>query len=114
VKFVGAASANVMAEKGAVTEGVVYRLRHADEIAIMDTYEGYPLRYDRLPLTVVCGDDVIDAWVYVATPAYIDESLKPARWYLQHLLAGKAFLSNEYIEQLLTTDCLPDTDLEPE
>jgi len=114
VKFVGAASANVVTQKGAVTEGVVYRLKRADEIATMDRYEGYPLRYDRVSLTVICRDGPVDAWVYVANQAYIDNSLRPTRWYLQHLLAGKEFLSSAYFEQLAAVDCLPDTDVEPE
>jgi len=114
VKFIGAASANVMMQKGAVTEGVVYRLSHADEIITMDAYEGYPVRYDRQPLPVVCGDDLVDAWVYFANEEYIDNSLKPTRWYLRHLLEGKEFLSSTYIEQLIAVDCLPDTDVEPE
>ncbi|MCZ6501845.1 MAG: gamma-glutamylcyclotransferase [Gammaproteobacteria bacterium] len=114
VKYIGAASANVMMQKGAVTEGVVYRLKHADEITTMDAYEGYPVRYDRRRLPVTCGDDLVDAWVYVAKPDYIDNSLKPTRWYVRHLLAGKEFLSSTYIEQLIAVDCLPDTDMEPE
>jgi len=113
VKFIGAASANVMMQKGAVTEGVVYRLKQADEITRMDPYEGYPLRYDRLSLTVVCADGPLSAWVYVANQEYIDNSLRPTSWYLRHMLAGKEFLSESYIEQLTAVDCLPDTEVEP-
>ncbi len=114
VKYIGAASANVMMRKGAVTEGVVYRLRHEDEISMMDPYEGFPVRYDRQLLKIVCPDGPVDAWVYLAQQEYIDNSLKPARWYLDHLLAASELLSSPYIEQLAAVDCLPDTDVEPE
>lgn len=113
-KFIGSASANVMLHKGAQTEGVIYRLIHADEIVTMDPYEGYPLRYDRLLLTISCQYGLVDAWVYVANQEYIDNNLKPNRWYLQHLLAGREFLSNTYIEQLEAVECLPDSDIEPQ
>lgn len=114
VKFIGAASANVMMQKGAVTEGVVYRLEQADEITTMDPYEGYPLRYDRISLPIVCRDGPVNAWVYVANQDYIDNSLRPTRWYLRHMLAAEEFLSSSYVEQLAAVDCLPDTDVEPE
>jgi cation transport regulator ChaC len=113
-KFIGSASANVMMHSGAVTEGVVYRLKHPDEIVTMDPYEGYPVRYDRRPLEIMCAGQSVSAWVYLANQEYIDNSLKPNRWYVRHLLAGRVFLSGSYIERLSGVECLPDTDVEPE
>lgn len=113
VKYPGAASANVVAESGALTEGVVYRLSHPEQIEMMDPFEGYPVRYDRRPLPVRVDDGFVHAWVYIANEDHIQEGLSPARWYLEHLLAGEAFLSDTYLLQLRQTICLPDSEVEP-
>ncbi len=119
VKYPGAASANVMARSGALTEGVVYRLDHPEQISMMDPYEGYPIRYDRfaLPIRLIGTQtkavEKVDAWVYVANEDHIAEGLAPTRWYLEHLLAGREFLSDHYHARLEQTTCLPDTDVEP-
>ena len=114
VKYPGAASANVMARQHAVTEGVIYRLTHPEQIEMMDPFEGYPVRYNRLalPIAVSAGNEV-HAWVYIANEDHITEGLSPARWYLEHLLAGRDFLTPGYVARLETTICLPDSDVEP-
>ncbi len=114
IKFPGAASANVVEHPGALTEGVLYRLTDPDQITLMDPFEGYPVRYDRLPLAVECDEGLVEAWVYIANFAYVEEGLRPARWYLEHLLAGKPFLSDAYYSALQSVPCLPDTMIEPE
>ncbi len=114
VKFPGAASANVVNQKGGVTEGVLYKLQHPEQIEMMDPFEGYPLRYDRMVLPIVTGEEVVKAWVYIANEAFIADGLRPARWYLEHLLAGRFFLSPGYYEQLTTVECLPDSHIEPD
>ena len=113
VKYPGAASANVVENSGSHVEGVLYQLNGEDAILKMDPFEGYPVRYSRyrLPVKTLTGD--VDAWVYMANQDYITEGLRPARWYLNHLLAGKAFLSEHYFENLAATPCLPDSDIEP-
>jgi hypothetical protein len=113
VKYPGAASANVSPRSGAVTEGVLYRLTEPDQIERMDPFEGYPVRYDRLVLPVRQRQETFHAWVYVANTDYIVEGLKPARWYLEHLLAGEEFLSAEYMEKLRIVDCLLNSEHEP-
>ena len=113
VKYPGAASANVVAETGALTEGVVYRLSHPEQIEMMDPFEGYPIRYDRRPLPIEVSTGFVDAWVYIANEDHIQEGLSPARWYLEHLLAGEKFLSESYLAELRNTICLPGSDVEP-
>ena len=56
---------------------------------MMDPYEGYPVRYTRTALPIVTESGVVDAWVYNANEAHVAEGLAPARWYLNHLLAGR-------------------------
>ncbi len=113
VKYPGAASANVTAKEHAITEGVAYRLVAPIQIETMDPFEGYPRRYNRLALPILVESGFVDAWVYIANEDYIIEGLAPARWYLDHLLAGKAFLTTDYYSVLQKTKCMPNSETEP-
>jgi len=113
VKYPGAASANVVKRQDAVTEGVVYRLKSPGQIKAMDPFEGYPRRYDRRALRVHLDSEDVHAWVYIANREYITEGLNPARWYLEHLLAGRDFLSEDYYKELMKTPTIPDSAHEP-
>jgi len=88
------AVANVMYKEGSVVEGILY---HVVDISAMDKYEGFPKHYNRVLMKI----DNFDAWVYVANPEHIQEGLKPKQEYLNHLLEGKRFLSEEYYNKLL-------------
>lgn len=109
----GMASANVMRLDGGEVEGVLYELTEPDQILQMDPFEGYPKRYIREACAVHTVSGPIEAWVYIATEQWITEGLCPARWYLDHLLAGRDFLSDSYFETLSRTQCLPDSSVEP-
>lgn len=113
VKYPGAASANVMVSRGDRVEGVLYRLPEPASIEVMDPFEGYPIRYTRERLPVIFGESVCHAWVYMANPEFLDDGLKPARWYLDHLLKGHPHLTEAYYRALALTECLPDSDVEP-
>lgn len=113
VKYPGAASANVVQQSGAVTEGVLYRLLEPAQIEMMDPFEGFPVRYNRLALPVETREGQLSAWVYIANAEFIEDGLQPARWYLEHLLAGKLYLSADYYRMLEATRCLPDSEVEP-
>ena len=112
VKYPGTAAANVMVSAQGVTEGVLYRLVEPGQIEMMDPYEGYPVRYTRIALPIVTKAGVVDAWVYIANENHVTEGLVPARWYLNHLLAGRDYLSEPYFETLCQTKCLHDSDIE--
>jgi gamma-glutamylcyclotransferase len=113
-KYPGAASANVMlATESSLVEGVVYRLEKAAQIQMMDPYEGYPRLYTRRQLPVQTASGSVLAWTYIANAEHVAEGLKPARWYMTHLLAGRQYLSAEYYAQLAAVVCLPDSDEEP-
>jgi len=113
-KYPGAASANVVtAGATSLVEGVVYRLKHADQIQMMDPFEGYPRLYKRFELPVQTLSGPVMAWTYIANAEYVVEGLKPARWYLEHLLAGREHLSADYYARLAGVVCLPDSDDEP-
>ena len=113
VKYPGAASANVVPARGSRVEGVLYLLRDPSEIEVMDPFEGYPVRYSRRLLEVASTDGRVPAWVYIANEEFVTHGLRPARWYLEHLLEGRPHLSDRYYERLMQTECLPDSDIEP-
>ena len=45
------------------------------------------------------------AWIYVANPAVIANQIKPARWYIEHLLAGRGYLSDDYWQRINLVEC---------
>lgn len=73
----------------------------------LDRREGVPDDY--LQETMSVGNDnkeSISCIVYIANRSKINNSLKPERWYLNHLLAGKEFLSENYYSELKNTETL--------
>ena len=92
----GGAYANVRHQRGAVVEGVLYRLAELEEIAKLDPFEGTPIYYSRERLPILTAHGVQPAWVYIANPAFREEGLLPASDYLAHLLAGREYLSEPY------------------
>ena len=97
----GRSYANIRYQRDGVVEGVLYRLAHEDEIWKMDRFEGTPIFYSRERMPVMTAQGVQPAWVYVANPAMREEGLWPTRSYLEHLLAGREFLSRAYWDSLV-------------
>jgi gamma-glutamylcyclotransferase (GGCT)/AIG2-like uncharacterized protein YtfP len=95
------AYANVRPSSNRHVEGVLYTLAKADELDLMDHYEGTPVRYSRECLNVVTTTGLRSTWIYMANPAFINNSLLPESRYLEHLLAGRDFLSADYIQMLM-------------
>ncbi len=101
------ACANIAWCPGEVVEGVLYHLADERQILLMDPFEGAPYYYSRECFPVVVADgSTRPAWTYVANRAHIDHRVKPLRWYLEHLLAGRDFLSPGYLARLAATPCL--------
>lgn len=101
------ACANIAWCPGDTVEGVLYHLADEQQILLMDPFEGAPFFYsrERFAVSVGAGREVY-AWTYVANHAHIDHSIRPLRWYLEHLLAGRDFLSPAYLARLAATPCL--------
>ncbi len=95
-KIAGIAHANVAAVVGERVEGVLFELERPEQIRMMDPFEGYPTDYERHRLPVTTREGDIEAWVYIAAPGTTAMALQPAREYLEHLLAGQAYLSPAY------------------
>ncbi len=101
--------ANIIYAPNEVVQGVLYRLEGASEIERMDPFEGAPRLYSREIYLIDTHQGPIAAWVYVANRAMINDNLQPDRWYLEHLLAGKAFLTEEYHRALTEVPCNEDS-----
>ena len=99
------ACANVGYSPGSMVEGVLYRLADHGQIRFMDPFEGAPRYYSRELFPVDTDMGVIQAWVYIANPAVIDEQALPLRWYLGQLLEGREFLSPDYVDRLKAVIC---------
>lgn len=99
---VGAASANIVSAFGCSVIGVLYELTNSRSIKTMDPFENSPEDYAREAVFVHLDHDgqadeakVIAAWTYVAKPHAIDDTLRPTRAYVGHLLASPFMTASE-------------------
>ena len=101
VREPGLGHANVVYEQGHDVEGVLYTLAGPDEILKMDPFERAPINYGRDCVLVYPDDEPpVWTWIYYANRALQEDGLVPPLTYLEHLLAGEAFLSASYVEFL--------------
>lgn len=96
----GVGYANICRAPNCEVQGVLYELAESTHIAMMDTFEGTPVRYSRERFEIVTGKGCFWAWVYIANPAFIDDSLGVEENYLNHLLSAGDLLSADYRERL--------------
>lgn len=104
----GRAYANIRHQAGGVVEGVLYRLADEHELLKLDVYEGTPIFYSRERMPIDTQHGPIGAWLYIANPVWRSEGLAPSRAYLEHLLAGRPYLSEPYWAALAATPALED------
>lgn len=105
-KHPGVGHANVAYAPGSTVEGVLYVLSSPEEISRMDPFESAPVNYSREVVQVLTAQGPMPSWTYFANPAVLRPGLKPPRSYLEHLLAGKPFLSASYFRMLQSWECL--------
>ncbi len=98
--------ANIVFDPAAVVEGVLYELDGPAEIQKMDRFESAPVNYSRDIVEVVTQHGVQSTWTYFANPAVLVAGLKPPRSSLDHLLAGREYLSPAYYEALAGWECV--------
>jgi gamma-glutamylcyclotransferase len=101
----GAGFANIEPEKDSVVEGIIYKVEE-DTLQKLDRFEGVPNHYIREMLKVENDKGVVNCTTYIANPSKIDNSLKPEKSYLNHLLEGKEFLSDGYFFNLKNIETL--------
>lgn len=105
-RVAGVAHANVSPSPGERVEGALFELHSPGQIRMMDPFEGYPREYQRYRRSIVTAEGIIEAWVYFAAPGTTAPALKPAREYLDHLLAGEPFLSTDYHRRLAQVEAV--------
>lgn len=98
--------ANIVYAPTEKIQGLLYQLQTVMEINKLDFFEGTPYRYSRELFQVQTHNGLQTAWVYVANPSVIDNSLMPATWYIEHLMAGRDFLSDDYYKAIASTPCV--------
>ncbi|MGC3872634.1 gamma-glutamylcyclotransferase family protein [Halomonas sp. GXIMD04776] len=101
----GIAHANVAPKPDQTVEGALFELTKPGQIELMDPFEGVPHDYLRERHTIMTAEGGIEAWVYIARPERTRASLRPAREYLEHLLAGEMFLSPELPCEIVARRC---------
>jgi len=92
--------ANLVYAPAETAEGVLYQLTSDDMITRMDPFEKAPVNYSRECIAVQTEQGPIMSWVYFANPAVIRDELVPSQDYLDHLLAGRPYLSADYHARL--------------
>ena len=98
--------ANIVQRMDSVVYGALYELCSPADIVLIDPFEYAPIDYRRLVVEAIGSQATVPCWTYVANASAIDNSLRPTRTYLGHLLAGRKFLPNDYLERLARVDCL--------
>lgn len=92
--------ANIVYQPAATVEGVLYELAGQDDILRMDRFENTPVNYSREAVLAQTSGGAKSAWTYFANPAVRADGLTPSDDYLAHLLAGREYLSANYLAQI--------------
>jgi hypothetical protein len=109
----GSGKATLYTEAGRQAFGVVFELDE-DDLKNLDKAEGVGNGYDRIGgywVRVQASGEQMKTVTYLASPEYIDQSLKPYDWYLSLVLAGarQHGLPSEYIEALAAVPSICDS-----
>lgn len=101
--------ANINEDATGSVEGILYEINETSLLRL-DESERYPDHYDRVMVEVETADGPQQCWAYQAQPDKISAGLVPSRNYLNHILAAKDFLSDQYFQaldksQTYTGDC---------
>ena len=101
---IGEGYANIK-KNSSIVEGIIYEVDEAT-MSKLDVYEASPDHYKRKNVKVETDGKVQLCITYIANPNKFKEGLKPTKAYLDNLLAGKDYLSEEYYNKLKEIDTL--------
>jgi hypothetical protein len=96
----GIGYANIVKQSDSFVEGILYEV---NDLSQLDKFEGHPVHYLRTEVIVNLNNEEHLCTTYIAQPEYIVEGLHPEEEYLQHLLEGKEYLSNDYYISIINT-----------
>lgn len=91
--------ANINEYEDGTVEGILYELVPG-ALEPLDESERYPNHYNRIRVVVESDLGTEECWAYQAQPTVTADGLVPSRNYLNHTLAGREFLSQQYFEAL--------------
>jgi gamma-glutamylcyclotransferase (GGCT)/AIG2-like uncharacterized protein YtfP len=92
--------ANIVPENNSFVEGAIYEVNETT-LDVLDRYEGSPREYHKKIIPVETSNNKsLNCIVYIANHSKTNNSLKPEKNYLEHLLKGKEFLSENYFFDL--------------
>lgn len=107
----GSGKCNIVSSPTDVVHGVLFDV-DPTELDALDEAEQRGRGYERRNVRVHGSPSAVDAFAYVAQPAYIDDALLPYEWYHALVLAGarEHGLPAPYIAQLGAMRSYPDPD----
>ncbi|MGM0641556.1 MAG: gamma-glutamylcyclotransferase family protein [Thermotogota bacterium] len=79
-----------------IIEGILYELDNC-EMKEIDRKEGFPTQYNKYRINVETDDGTVQAFVYIAQPEWINNNLKPPKFYINNMLKGKDLISPNYL-----------------
>ena len=91
--------ANIEEDKAGTVEGILYDLG-VGSLEVLDETERHLSHYDRIRVVVDADSGSEECWTYKARPEVIADGLLPSRNYINHILAGQEFLSQQYFDAL--------------
>ncbi len=95
----GIGFANINPDPAGSVEGTVYEVPD-EKLPRLDESERYPEHYTRVTVTVETESGPQQCETYQAQPDKMADGLVPSRNYLNHILASRDFLSQQYFEAL--------------
>jgi hypothetical protein len=107
----GSGKCNIVPADDSEVHGVLFEVNR-EELGALDDAEQRGRGYERRDLQVRGPSSVVDAFAYVAQPAYVDDALLPYDWYRALVLAGarEHGLPPAYRTQLRAVRSYPDPD----
>jgi gamma-glutamylcyclotransferase len=100
--------ANIEEDQEGTVEGILYDLG-VDGLETLDETERHQSHYDRIRVVVNADSGSEECWTYKARPEVVAEGLVPSRNYINHILAGQEFLSQQYFDALDQSQTYRDT-----
>jgi hypothetical protein len=109
----GSGKCNIVPDDEETVHGVVFDVSPSDLYAL-DEAEREGRRYRRTRMAVEGGVAPVEAFTYVAQPAYVDDALLPYEWYRALVAAGarEHDLPATYVEKIEAVRAYPDPDEE--
>jgi hypothetical protein len=109
----GSGKCNILPDDDSRVIGVVFDVSGA-ELHALDEAEQRGRGYERRSLLLHNGTEPLEAFAYIAQPAYVDDALLPYDWYHALVLAGarQHGLPPSYVSEIETVPSYPDPNRE--